>query len=69
MRLESTTLARVCHNVKGRESVLDISLALREFEILVGFSQQTYNQFFELWHDRQLSTYQGGLLTSSYPKI
>jgi hypothetical protein len=62
MRLESTTLARVFHHVKGRESVLEIPIALREFEILVGFSQQKYNQFVELWHDRQPSPYQGGLL-------
>ena len=36
MRLESVTLARVLHNVKGRESVLDMPMALPEFGILVG---------------------------------
>jgi hypothetical protein len=48
MRLESTTLASVLHKVKGRESGLDIPIGLPEFGILVGFSWQKYNQFFEL---------------------
>src|SRR4029453_8900342 len=59
--LESTTLARVLHNVKGRESVLDIPMALPEVGILVGFPWQKYNQFFELCHNRQPYTNQGGL--------